>query len=344
MVWEGSERKLTPYPILLSAVTVTSGAEAADATYAFNIPEGPLADTLRAIGHQTTMNIVFAPETVDDARSPPIRGDLTVEEAVTRALSRTKLQARQATANSILIEALATSANAKNQRFIRAQDQREASDDPPNAQASPSGSAAQSTSAPNSSASSESSSLEEVIVTAQKRAERLIDVPISMAVLGSDELQQRNITDLQDLQFAVPNLSVYDDGYRRSVEVRGISNNAGGPPLVGMYLDESDISMVTGQSAQLDVLTYDLERVEVLRGPQGTLFGAGSAGGTVRLITKDPQLEGFGFDAALATFRRKNDLLVVVQRRGHRHDRYAAPHARDRAGVRDDGAGSAVVG
>src|SRR5579859_5453626 len=91
----------------LAAVGLVAGfapnAEAAHPTYAFNLPEELLAETLVAIGRQTAINIVFAPETVDDSKSPAIRGDLTVEQAITRAQPKMKLRAGQSTANSILI-------------------------------------------------------------------------------------------------------------------------------------------------------------------------------------------------------------------------------------------------
>jgi iron complex outermembrane receptor protein len=141
--------------------------------------------------------------------------------------------------------------------------------------------------------------LEEVIVTAQKREQRLIDVPISIVALSADELVKRRITTIDDLSFAVPGLAIASTSFQRRIEIRGISNAVGGSlPLIGMYLDEADVTTAT--ASQLDVDTYDLERVEVLRGPQGTLYGEGSAGGTIHFITKNPQLDRFIFDSDIA--------------------------------------------
>jgi outer membrane receptor protein involved in Fe transport len=141
----------------------------------------------------------------------------------------------------------------------------------------------------------QSGTLEEVIVSAQKREERLIDVPISMVVMGSDELLRRQVTNLNDLSGVVPGLYVEGQGNTRVIEIRGISNTFGAASLVGLYLDDAVVT--SGGDRQLDLNTYDLERVEVLRGPQGTLYGEGSAGGTIRLITKSPVLDKFAMNA-----------------------------------------------
>lgn len=141
---------------------------------------------------------------------------------------------------------------------------------------------------------------EEVIVTAQKREERLIDVPISIVALGADDLQNRKINNIDDMQAAVPGLTIIGTGgFQRRIMLRGIGNTFGGSSLIGMYLDEAAVTP-PGPASELDLRTYDLARVEVLRGPQGTLYGAGSVGGTVRFITEDPKLDGFAARADVA--------------------------------------------
>ncbi len=147
--------------------------------------------------------------------------------------------------------------------------------------------------------------LEEMVVTAQKREQYLIDVPISIVAISGDELSKRRITDFQDLDLAVPGLEIRDEGtFGRQLWMRGVGNGAGGNALVGVYLDELPVS--TFAFRQLDLRTYDLERVEVLRGPQGTLFGQSSMGGTVRFITHEVELNRF--DAGVnTTFAFTND-------------------------------------
>src|SRR5690606_6476234 len=138
--------------------------------------------------------------------------------------------------------------------------------------------------------------LEEIVVTAQKREERLIDVPISIVAMGADELQKRKIFAIDDLSLAVPGLLVASSGgIQRRIMIRGVSNVFGSSSLIGLYLDEASVTSTPDN--QLDLPTYDLERVEVLRGPQGTLYGEGSAGGTIRFITRSPELNEFSMKA-----------------------------------------------
>jgi outer membrane receptor protein involved in Fe transport len=134
--------------------------------------------------------------------------------------------------------------------------------------------------------------LEEIIVTAQKRQERLIDVPMSIQTLSGVDLDQRGISSIQDLSFAVPGLTMREDGPGSyTIFMRGMSNQYGTGALVGVYLDEAPLSL-TGYD-QMDTRVMDLERVEVLKGPQGTLYGQGSVAGTVRFITRRPNLDEF---------------------------------------------------
>jgi iron complex outermembrane recepter protein len=151
--------------------------------------------------------------------------------------------------------------------------------------------------------SDQRSELSEIVVTAQKRTERLQDVPISIAVLGAKELQERNIASLNDMQFAVPGVSIENSGgYYNRVEIRGVSNFlAGAHPTIGTYLGEANANVLINSGDSLNLNTYDLERVEVLRGPQGTLYGEGSAGGTIRFIPNNPNLKDVQFSADVSS-------------------------------------------
>ncbi len=140
--------------------------------------------------------------------------------------------------------------------------------------------------------------LEEIVVTAQKREQRLIDVPMSVAALSGEQMANAGVTDLQSLSFSVPGLSVTDAGsFVNRVTIRGIGNIVGNSSLVGLYIDEA--SVATLPVNQIDLRAYDVKRVEVLKGPQGSLYGEGSVGGTIRYITEDPQLDGFTGDLSL---------------------------------------------
>ncbi|MBW7901424.1 MAG: TonB-dependent receptor [Rhodocyclaceae bacterium] len=128
-----------------------------------------------------------------------------------------------------------------------------------------------------------------ITVTAQQRKQREIDVPIAINTLRADEIESRGITDLQSLALAVPGMTAVVTGMAQNrVMLRGIGEGAGGGnlPLVGIQLD--DVAIDGPLRGGLDVRPLDVERVEVLNGPQGTLYGQGSMGGTVRFLTRDP--------------------------------------------------------
>ena len=132
--------------------------------------------------------------------------------------------------------------------------------------------------------------LEEIVVTAQKREQRLIDVPMSITAMTGEMLENKGIHNINDLSFAVPSLSVMELGSGwQAIAIRGVNNSIGNASLVGLYVDESPVSIVP--SVQLDLRAVDLERVEVLKGPQGTLYGAGAVGGAIRYITKNPSFD-----------------------------------------------------
>jgi iron complex outermembrane receptor protein len=148
-------------------------------------------------------------------------------------------------------------------------------------------------------ATSEYGGLEEIIVTATRRETSLQNVPISIQAFGKEELSQGYIKSIDDiaaltpgLQFAVPN--GFSSAFT-TISIRGLNTNTG-PPTVGVYLDDTVIlSRLSGYSNQGNVypIVWDLDRVEVLRGPQGTLFGAGAEAGTVRYISSQPSLTNF---------------------------------------------------
>jgi outer membrane receptor protein involved in Fe transport len=132
------------------------------------------------------------------------------------------------------------------------------------------------------------------VVTAQKRAEPLKDIPFTISALSGETLERRNITDAQSLSFAVPGLGAYQISPGQNlISIRGVSTFRGESSLVGLYLDDIPIAggVRLGTGSGLDVSTNDLSRIEVLKGPQGTLFGEGSIGGVIRYITNDPVLD-----------------------------------------------------
>ena len=138
--------------------------------------------------------------------------------------------------------------------------------------------------------------LDEIIVTAQKRAERLQDVPVSVAVLGAESLQSGQKLRLEDYYAEVPGLAVNTgSGGHMTLAIRGITTGGASQPTVGVTIDDVPIGSSAGFTyASLLAADIDpsmLERVEVLRGPQGTIYGASSLGGLVRYVTKKPEMD-----------------------------------------------------
>jgi outer membrane receptor protein involved in Fe transport len=132
-----------------------------------------------------------------------------------------------------------------------------------------------------------------IIITATKREENLQNVPISVQVLGTKKLDQLNITNFEDYTKQLPSVTFqtaqpgFTTVYMRGVATGGDGNHSGSLPSVGMYLDEQPVTTIGGT---LDVHIYDIARIESLAGPQGTLYGASSEAGTIRIISNKPEI------------------------------------------------------
>ncbi len=137
--------------------------------------------------------------------------------------------------------------------------------------------------------------LEEIVVTATKREEGVQDIPISVMVMGEQQLEDLNITDMEDYVQMLPNVSYVSLGPGSgNVYVRGISSGGesgiGANPSVAIYLDEQPVTAV---GSYMNPHIYDVQRIEVLAGPQGTTFGANAQSGAMRIITNQPDSSGF---------------------------------------------------
>ena len=136
--------------------------------------------------------------------------------------------------------------------------------------------------------------LEEVVVTAQRREQSIQDVPVSVSAFSGETLQQRNITNAVDYLAITPGVSFTEDGQTGSrgmgIAIRGVNSLVSGENAfvnsVGIYLDDFSVASVPNNVANPNLA--DMERVEVLRGPQGTYFGRNAVGGALNLTTKKP--------------------------------------------------------
>ncbi len=157
--------------------------------------------------------------------------------------------------------------------------------------------------------------LEEVIVTATKKSASTQDIPIAITALGQDSLEQLGIKDFSDYLIHLPGVTAGGGGPGvNTIYIRGVASTtpntttsgvAGLAPNVAFYLDEQPL---TQPGRNLDVYAADLNRVEVLKGPQGTLFGASSQAGTVRLITNKPDPSGFAGNVKVgAAYTKEGD-------------------------------------
>jgi outer membrane receptor protein involved in Fe transport len=146
----------------------------------------------------------------------------------------------------------------------------------------------------------------EIVVTAQKRSENLQNVPFSIQALTTEKLTELNVANFTDYAKFLPSVSFQTFGpgvtnvYMRGVATGENGNHSGPVPSVGIYLDEQPVTTILGA---LDVHVYDIARVEALAGPQGTLYGASSQAGTLRIITNkpDPSKYSAAFDVSLNT-------------------------------------------
>jgi iron complex outermembrane receptor protein len=264
--------------ILAFSSSVLARAAGLASTANFDIRPQRLPTAVLRYSEQAGVQVTSPAELLEGRRSAGVKGSLRAELALTQLLAGTGLQFDVIDDTSVALR-------------LQARAQESAS--PPLPSGGGVGGGA-STAAP----VEEPPILQEVIVTAQKRAENILSVPISITAMSEAVLDQRGTKDINDLSRLVPGLSLITPAVAttpqstgvRVVSIRGISATAGAA-TTGIYVDDTPIQGRESGSVYPEL--FDLQRVEVLRGPQGTLFGAGSEGGTVRFITPGPSLNQF---------------------------------------------------
>jgi outer membrane receptor protein involved in Fe transport len=235
------------------------GLSAAEVALTTDIPAQPLSSALEAFADQTGLHLVYLSRIVRDQKSRAVSAGLRPQDALARLLQGTGLRFEALTAHSVRILEI---------------------------------------SPPEPSRSSAGESLAEIIVTANRREESLQDVPITVEVLTNATLSRLSVTTFEDFASYLPGITAHGVGPgQNSIYVRGLGtgdygNQAAGSngsfPNVATYLDEQSAQL---PGRNLDVYAADLERIEVLEGPQGTLFGAGAEAGVIRYITNKPKLD-----------------------------------------------------
>jgi outer membrane receptor protein involved in Fe transport len=262
-----------------------TAAVAQSNTNDFDLPPQALAESLRAVASTTHINVLFDTKKLAERRAPALKGRVSADEALEKLLEGSGLTYRFLDDKTVVLTAEEEQGGASTRSSGL---DRRAAGEVNLAQESGS----------SSTVPAESGQLEEIVVTAQKRKERLIDVPQSITVLSADTLDKLGATQLRDIANTIPGLTLSSQGVGyNQVSLRGITTGVDVAPTVGIYVDEvpygSSSSFAFGGQLGLDVALFDLDRIEVLRGPQGTLYGASTAGGLIKYVNRQPELTRF---------------------------------------------------
>jgi outer membrane receptor protein involved in Fe transport len=279
---------LAAFCIVVSAGGRVGAVESAESSVTLEIRAQPLRSALSEFGRQSGLQVMFIQTDVAEAvMSPPLAGTYSPQAALDRLLANTSLAYEFINPRTVAIRARSGESesepsptaltNMKAHQLYVAQTE----GDPVTG------------SSPGTSQESDER-LEEIVVTAQKRVERLIDVPQAVSVLSADQLMASGATQFRDFADSIPGLTFRSSGAGASqISMRGITSGSFDiSPTVGIYVDEvpygSSTAYGNGSLYALDVGLFDLDRIEVLRGPQGTLYGANAMGGLIKYVTRTP--------------------------------------------------------
>ncbi len=297
----------------LMAATILMGAASAVSAQVmeqFNLPAQPLADALRAVGTQTNINVLFDPPLVASYRAPALSARLSVDEALTRLLASTPFRHKFVDERTVVLSAgkdsgiaapvSSTGAAKTNGALWLAREGSQSSQSGGGrTDQAPSPSSQQQNSASNGQSDS-GARLDEILVTATKRTERLQDVPISIAVVTAEDIDRRGLVSAEDYLRNIPGANQVEGRAGQTIVIRGLetttqSQNFSSGTTVATYFGETPTTNTAGigGGSNVDLKLVDIERVEVLRGPQGTAFGNSSMGGAVRTIPVAPKPDRF---------------------------------------------------
>ncbi|MFC4314166.1 TonB-dependent receptor domain-containing protein [Steroidobacter flavus] len=242
-------------------------AKAESSRMAFRIPSQPLDEALLALAQQAGLQLAAVGDLDRATRSGEVSGVMTVEAALRRLLAGSGYRFELRRDGVVSVTA------AERPRRATAASEHELAAPPVN-------------------------TLATVVVSARRRDERWIEVPIAVSIADAADLEKLGTTNATEALHLMPGVSAVDAGSSfTQVQIRGISSSLAGNDN-GYYFDDVPFSGVT-VPWHPETRAFDLDRVEVLKGPQGTLFGEGSMGGTVRIFTHAPELNRFGAHAAL---------------------------------------------
>jgi len=292
----------------VAGLSVAAGVHAS-IKKATNIPAQPLALALQSLAKDCNFQIVYVSEEIGDRLTPGVVGEYTPEEALKQLLSGTGLTYKYLDERTVTIVPRSQPPSVKPlppaprattdvNNSIRQERQsvsfwsQHRLAQAATAQAGVAQSDSQAAQDSRADSAGNPSELQEIIVTAQKRAENLQEVPISTVVLGSNFIQDQNVNSLADLNLKVPELRVANSNGASEIYIRGVGSGQN-PSLdnaVGIFIDD----IYHGRSKFTNESLLDVDRIEVLKGPQGTFFGNSAIAGAISVVTKVP---GETFDA-----------------------------------------------
>jgi iron complex outermembrane receptor protein len=277
-----------------------------------NIPAEELGSALQTVAKDYDFQVLYRTELVKDLRTQGAVGSLTSDEALDKVLKGTGLTYKYLDDKTVTIVPTSTagaaqfstqnaSSGSSDDTSASKEAGKKSSQDFRVAQVDQTNTGPQAVSNQNSGKKDEG--LGEIIVTAQKREERLQDVPMSLTALSGEQLQRNQSYRLEDFVGTVPGLTVVDYGAEGSqLVIRGITSGVlAVNTSVATYIDETPY-MAVGPFAGSELIspnldTFDMQRIEVLRGPQGTLYGANALAGLVKYVTNAPDPSGFAATA-----------------------------------------------
>lgn len=276
------------------AVSAAGGASCAQSsveTYMFDIDGGTLGEALDDLYAQTGIHLLYPHDLAGTTGITPVEGRYTVDVALQRLLRDTELSGRLIEGGVIVIS--------RNNNGANASSRREAEVNERNIRRSllagistllfGAGATAQEVVLDD-----DTDNVDTVLVTATKRATSLQETPGSITALGAEELQQRSVKGLTDYLNAQPSVTYQDLGAgQNTIVFRGLATSTFEQSTVATYFGEVPLTNPLA-TFSVDMKLVDMERIEILRGPQGTLFGGGSLGGAVRNVPNAPDLSEFG--------------------------------------------------
>lgn len=305
-----------------------------------NIPAQSLGSALETLARERSFQIVFVADEIEALATQGVAGELTVDEALTGLLKGSGHSYRYVDEKTVTIlpmgagAALSPASSSSAVEDGRVADAMQSEGEKTSfwnrlrlaQSSSPSNEEGRDEDgqAPSSDDASGGMKLEEVIVTATKRAESVQDVPMSIAVISGEELERRGAIGMQDYLRSVPGVTQIDNGLGgNAIIMRGTATETANPSFfsgvtTATFFGETSTTGSAGLFVgDVDIRPVDLERVEVLRGPQGTTFGSSALGGAVRLIPAKPDLNSFSVKAtgalsATGGYGSENSMLQGV--------------------------------